>query len=200
MGDAVNSTQGIEPKDKKIFNLKAEKLIREASDNFVYFKDYKKALKQINEVINIDTNHTKAHLLKGDILLVLDKDEEALNAYEQAILTSPKCAQAYGSKASVLDMLGRIKEALAYSSLAFEYIVKSDRELLTSLYDQKISLLCRLKRFEDAKALLSKATNELCKDDSMYLISCYQGLIEESYKEKRRKHELVSKMSLRLVY
>ena len=56
--------------------------------------------------------HTKALLLTGDIKLLTEgNEEEALSAYERAILSCPSSTQALGSKAYVLDILGRYEEA-----------------------------------------------------------------------------------------
>ena len=186
--------------EKKVFNLRAEKLIREAGDSFIYFKDYELALKQVNAVLKIDSGHTKALLLKGDILLCLDNDLEALNYYDKAIESDKECAQAYGSKAGVLDMLGRQKEALECCNKAFEYATAKDKCLMTALYDQKLSILHSLRRFEEAKSVLKNAVKNLPSEDSEYLLSCYYGTIESSYKEKMRKQEIASKMELQLVY
>src|SRR5690554_6861480 len=92
--------------NKKIYNLKVEKLVREASDHFVYYKDYETALEQINEALSIEPEHIKALILKGDILFCIDKDKEALEYFDKAINANPYSAEAYGSKAGTLDVLG----------------------------------------------------------------------------------------------
>lgn len=185
--------------NKKIYNLKAEKLVREANDNFIYHRDYEVALEQINEVLRIEPDHIKALILKGDILFCVDKDNEALEYFDRAINANPNSAEAYGSKAGTLDVLGHQKEALYCCEKAFENVTLKDRHLLPSLFDQKIAILVRMKKFEEAKEALKKCIKSLPKEDGGYIISCYQDLIESSCKEKKKKLEMMEKMSLKIV-
>ena len=194
MNDLMND-HIVEKRNKKVFNLKAEKLVREASDTFIYFKDYELALKQVNAVLKIEPNHTKALLLKGDILLCLDKDKKALECYAMAIESDCHCAQAYGSMAGVLDMMDKPEEALEYCNKAFENATAKDKQLLTSLFDQKLSILHSLGRYKEAQEILQLAINSLPEEDSSYLVSCYQDSIAES-----QSHEIAAKMTLQLVY
>ena len=200
MGNTVNNINSEKNRGcKKIFNLKVEKLIREASDNFVYYRDCETALEQINEALSIEPDHIKALILKGDILFCIDKDKEALEYFDKAINTNPYSAEAYGSKAGTLDVLGYQKEALQYCDKAFENITLKDRHLLPALYDQKIAILIRMKKYEEARLALKKCIKNLPEEDGGYLISCYQSLIELACKEKRRKIEKVNMISLKLV-
>lgn len=200
MRNTVNNHNVIAEKTtKKIYNLRAEKLVREANDTFIYFRDYETALAQLDEVITIEPSHARALLLRGDILLCIDKDNEALESFELAINADPCSAEAYGSKAGTLDILGRQKEALQYCEKAFENITLKDRHLLPSLYDQKIAILIRLKRFDEARNILKRCVKTLSEEDGSQIVSCYQGMIEASYKEKKRKLKMLEKMSLKLV-
>lgn len=201
MINTVNNISNIKDKEiKKIYNLRAEKLVREASDNFIYYRDYETALEQVNEALSIETNHIKALILKGDILFCIDKDKEALEYFDKAINANPYSAEAYGSKAGTLDVLGHQKEALHCCEKALENITHKDKDLLPSLYDQKIAILVRMRKFEEARDSLKKCVKKLSEEDSGYLVSCYQDLIEASYKEKKKKLEKVTRMSLKLVY
>ncbi|MFA6989703.1 MAG: hypothetical protein WC197_06505 [Candidatus Gastranaerophilaceae bacterium] len=189
-----NVDNSIKKHNHKIFNLKAEKLVRKASDAFLYLKDYNKALSLVKEVLSIDPAHTKSHLLKGDILLCMDNYKEALIAYENGIYFNPSCAQAYGSKAGVLDMMNRQTEALECCEKAFEYLNYNDKQLLLSLYDQKISLLTALKKYRKAQQVLSEAVINLSDEDSSYLVSCYGSFIENNDQKN------VGNLLLKLVY
>ncbi len=184
---------------KKIFNLRVEKLIREANDNFLYFRDYLNAMEQVNEILEIDECYVRALILKGDLLFCIDKEKEALEYFEKAINYDPYCSQAYGSKAGTLDVLGRHEEALGCCQKAFENITLKDRELLPSLYEQKITILLELKRYEEAKEALKKSSKLLSKEDYNYLVSCYRSLIDSSCKERKRKLKLAKEMSIQVV-
>ncbi len=184
--------------NKRIFNMKAEKLSREASDNFIYFKRYDLALKLANEALELEPYHTKTLMLKGDILLCIDKDIEALDAYSLAVESEPFNAQAYGAKAGVLDMLGRPEEALDYCSKAFEFITEKDSHLLVSLFDQKLSILHTLGKSTEAKEVLDAAQKCLCEDEGAYLTSCYE---DQLHPEIIKINEITNyETKLKLVY
>ena len=179
---------------KILFNIKAEKLYREACDLF-YSQKYDKALSLLEETTTIDKAHTKAFLLTGDIKLLNSGSEmEALNAYDKALLSNPCSTQALGSKAYVLDILGRYEEAFENCEKAFLYANKADNDQLTSLYDQKISLLCSLKKYDDAAKTLNEAVNNLSEDNGNYLTSCYKQKIIAQKKENKSEQQSTLKL------
>lgn len=186
-------------KSNKVSNLLVEKLIREASDNFSYNRNYELALEEVDRILSIEKDNIKALILKGDILFCMDLDTEALECFEKAISANPYSAEAYGSKAGVLDVLGRYEEALASCDKAFDLSRLKDRYLLPSLYDQKIMLLIRTRRFEEARRILNRALNVLSDEDSSYLSSCYQGMIESSCKLRRKRLAQAEKLSLKVI-
>ena len=191
----MNSSNPIKA-GKKIFNIKAEKLYREACE-FFYLKNYEQSLILLEEAIKLDKNHTKALLLVGDIKLLNDGNEaEALEAYEKAIISNPYSTQALGSKAYVLDILGRFEEAFENCELAFKYANKNDNDQLSSLYDQKISLLCSLKNFNEASKVLSEAIGVLSEENGNYLKSCYAQKINI----KKRANQTENQPDLKLIF
>ena len=181
-------------KGKKVFNMRAEKIFREAQELF-YLKKYDTSLDLLKQVVAIDKNHTKAHLLIGDINLLNENNEtEALAAYEKAILSNPYSTQALGSKAYVLDVLGRYDEAFESCEKAFLYVNHNDNDQLSSLYDQKISLLCSMKKYIEAGKILKEALDVLNEENSNYLKSCYWQKIK--LKQKAEKQEKQSHLKL----
>lgn len=184
---------------KKVCNLKVEKLVRQASDNFVYMADYETALEQVNEALSIESDHVKALILKGNILYCLDKNSKAIDYLDMALNIDPSCSEAYGAKAGMLDMLGNTQDALFNCEQAFLNMSGKDRHLLPSLYDQKIAILISMKKFEQAKESLQCCMKNLSEEDSNYLLSCYQSQIESYCKEQRRKRDLVTRRHLKVV-
>ncbi len=183
---------------KKIYNLRAEKLIRAANDCFVYFKDYEMALSHIQEVINLDPENTRAYILKGTIFFCLDELPTALECFEKAILTDSNSVEAHSLKASVLDINGNLKEALDSCDKAFINVTEKNSELLTSLFDQKIAILIKSKKYREARETLKQCYRYLNEDDSSYIASCYREIIDSLHKKRQRKQKLASQR-LRLV-
>lgn len=177
---------------KKIFNIEAEKLVREASDNFIYFRDYEKTIEQLTRVLEIEPNHVKALILKGNIFFCIDKDNEALECFEKALSLDPFSAEAHGSKANTLDVLGKVKEAFACCEKAFKNITAKDKDLLPSLYDQKIALLIKLKKYEDAKQTLKQCYRYLKTEDSFKIASCYRDIIDTLLREQRYRKKIAT--------
>ncbi len=179
--------------DKKIFNIKAEKLVREANDNLVFLKDYEMAMKQVEEVLEIDPENTRGLILKGNLFFCLDELQLALESYEAALQVNPDSAEALSLKANILDIYGETREAFESCEKAFKNLKKRDKELLTALYDQKIAILIKLKKYEEARQTLRESYNKLGKEDSSYIASCYREVIDNLHKEKQRKKTIAIK-------
>jgi len=177
---------------KKIFNIEAEKLVREASDNFIYFRDYETTLEQLTRVLEIEPEHVKALILKGNIFFCIDRDDEALECFEKALNIDPFSAEAHGSKANTLDVLGKVKEAFACCEKAFKNLTVKDKDLLPSLYDQKIALLIKLKKYEDAKLTLKQCYRYLKTEDSFKIASCYRDIIDTLLKEQKYRKKIAT--------
>lgn len=193
MRNLINNHNDINQKPvKKIFNIEAEKLVREASDNFVYFRDYNTALEQLNRVLELDTSHVKALILKGNILFCLDKDDEALECFEKALSIDPFSAEAHGSKSNTLDVLGKVKEAFSCCEKAFKNLTAKDKELLPALYEHKIALLIKLKKYEDAKLTLKKSYKYLSNEDCFKIASCYRDAIDSLLKEQKYRKKIAT--------
>jgi len=154
---------------------------------------------QIDEALSIEPLNVKALILKGDILFCTDMDQEALEYFDAAIKADPYSAEAYGSKAGTLDVLGHYDEALKFCDRAFELVSIKDKFLLPSLFDQKIALLIRMRKFEEAKKTLNRSVRMLPDDESSYLCSCYQGMIESSCRLRRKKLAQAEKLSLKVI-
>jgi tetratricopeptide (TPR) repeat protein len=82
----------------------------------------------------------EAHRLLGNM-----DYQEALNAYEQAILLDPSYARAYNDKGVALSRLGRYQEALN----AFEQAIRLDPSYARA-YNDKGAALSRLGRYQEA--------------------------------------------------
>jgi tetratricopeptide (TPR) repeat protein len=181
---------------KKVLNFSAERYLKTAGDLFIYHSDYSGALALVEKALEHDPQDTRALVLYGDILFCLNRDIEALQALNQAIKLSPNLPEAHISRAGVLEVLGKHREALQSCKTALDNIGKSKQYLLPSLFDQKIILLIRLKRFREAQQVLNKATYYLDNEELDYLLSSYKGLLDQCCQKRVRVHEKARKLAL----
>src|SRR6266849_2759431 len=94
----------------------------------------------------------KQRLEEGNTLLNLKRDEEALEAYEQAIRFDPNNTVAYNGKAATLDALSRYQEALTVCDQA----ICLDPNYAVA-YITKGNVLNGLERYEEALEAFEQA-------------------------------------------
>jgi tetratricopeptide (TPR) repeat protein len=199
MKNLLTNRSGLQHRqDKKVYYIEAERLVKTANDNFVFFRDCESALEQAEAVLKIDPENAGAYVLKGNIFFCANETDTALEYYEKALSVDPYCAEAHSLKANILDNRGILTEALESCNRAFESIKKRDYELLTQLYDQKMAILIKMRKYEEAKKTLRESFENLSEEDGLYLASCYREAIENLGREKRRRREIAEKR-LRLV-
>jgi len=143
----------------------------------------------------LNPNSSIFHLKRGDLLYNLKRDEEALQAYEQAIQLDAHLAEAYEGKGKVLYGFNRLEEAL----VAYERAIQIAPHLARA-YDGKGWVLWHLNRYEEALAAYEQAI-EL---DPNYF-SAYQGkgnsLFEiQHYKESVTAYESAIQLNSQLIY
>lgn len=154
-----------------VINIKSEILFREAEDCFLYFNQIKKAVKKLDEAIELTPNHHKSLALKGDILYVKGKINEALDVYTQANKFSKNDSKILGSMAICLEAKEEYEKAMYYCDKAFFFINENNCQILQSLYELKISILLKLKEYEKAEKMFSEAKYNLSVDEIVSLKS-----------------------------
>lgn len=104
------------------------------------------------EDLLISLKTKKEWLKEGTALLRLNRNEEALAAYEQAIHLDPNYAHAYIGKGDVLSFIRRFEEALA----AYDQAIRLDPHN-GRFYARKGSLLSRMGRYEESNQARERA-------------------------------------------
>ena len=169
----------------KVFQLGATRDFKIATDLFIYHNDYEGALFAVERALNQDSSNYRAAILYADILFCLHREMEALAVLEDVIEQNPTSPEAYISKASVLEVFGKMREALNCCRLALQYTDSSKAYLLQTIYEQKLSLLINLKAYRAAENVLIAAENVLDGDEYDYLLCTYQREITKA----RRLHQ-----------
>lgn len=184
---------------KKVFNLSAERCLKAAGDLFIYHGDYEGALELIEKALSNEPADARSLVLYGDILFCLNRDIEALDAFNMALSLVPKLPEAYISKAGVLEAMGKYREALHCCKEAFDIITTQKKYLLSSLFDQEITLLIRLKQFRKAMQVLDRAGYYIDKDEYDYLFASYKSMLEGFCKQRRQMRAKAEKQYLKVI-
>lgn len=169
-----------------LLNLTAERLFRQAEDEFFYFSDSKKSLTLLNKILKTNPQMVKAIILKADIKLMQNKFKEAQELYEKAVVLNHKNPRALSSLAACLDMTGNYSLALKYCHLAFREMTIFYMDLYPSLYELKVNLLIKLRKYEKAQNLLDNAVYDLTSEEIGFLKACSQKFLKKKSKLSQR--------------
>ncbi|MFY9622523.1 MAG: tetratricopeptide repeat protein [Pyrinomonadaceae bacterium] len=112
--------------------------------NFYDQEEYETAFKYITDAIALDQNPS-LYSLMGECLYLLDRDDDALAAFDQAIELDPNSIQAWIGKADALASLDRLEEALG--AIDYALILVPDDELALT---NKARILSEVDKFEQA--------------------------------------------------
>src|ERR1044072_3184411 len=115
--------------------------------NFYDREQYETALKYIDDALELDQN-ASLYSLKGDCLYLLEREAEALAAYDQAIQMDHDLVQAWVGKAEVLESLDRLTDALG--AIDYALILDPGNELILS---NKARLLFAVEKLEESVAV-----------------------------------------------
>jgi tetratricopeptide (TPR) repeat protein len=119
---------------------------------YYHRKDYAEAVRQIDLALLINANAASAHNSRGAALKELNRLDEALVSYGNAIALDPAYADAFYNRANVLKEQRRFEEALADYDRAIA--LKPDH---VDAINNRGTTLRALKRFEEALANYDQA-------------------------------------------
>lgn len=158
----------------KVRDLGAQRLYRRANDAFLLEQRYGHALALTNQLLAQHPDHLNGLILKADILFCLRRDHQALATLDHVLSIAPGTLEAHMSRISVLDVLGRRREALAECNLALMNVGPADNHLLPILYDLKLSLLVGLGKLRQARRMLADVVNRVSTGEREYFLATYQ--------------------------
>lgn len=176
--------------EDNILSINAEKLYREAEDDFFYFNKPKRAEKKLKEALAYTPCQIKVLKFLGDIYFATGKMKKAFDYYAQAAALKPSDSVILASLASVNEVFGNYETALKFVELAFQNLLPADVRLYASLSNLKVSLLLGLQRYSDAKAFLDFAKKRLSFEDSGRLSSVNQNILKKKIALKERMEKL----------
>jgi serine/threonine protein kinase len=160
----LHETQPIpDPKSKHklLDNLVKTCLAKDPANRFGNFQELRQCL---SDIYKVETGHAfpppipclehdaRTWCNKGASLDALERPEEALACYEQALRINPRYVDAWSNKGVVLVKLGRVEEALACDDRALEIEPRNAEKLVN-----KAGTLVALGRHEEGLACYDKA-------------------------------------------
>ena len=175
-------------RDDNIINIRTEKLYREAEDCFFYFSQYKKAVKKLDEAINLTPAHAKCLKLRGDIKYSIGKINDALEDYTTAAALKPDDAVLLASISSLYEINGNYVAALAFCNMAISKLNVYNNRIFTQLCELKINILISLQRYSEAENYLNSVKRRFSPHD-LY------GFRNNQYSFLKKKLELIEKIN-----
>jgi tetratricopeptide (TPR) repeat protein len=124
---------------------------------------------------------------------------EALDTFNKVLAINPESVEALISKAGVLDVLGKYREAAECCQRAFQQMKPHQAFLLPSLYEQNIVLLLRLKKYRKAQLLLKSAEGHLPQEEYQSLLGGYSHILERLSQNRRQAKIRADKLALEVV-
>lgn len=109
-------------------------------------EDNEKALEAFDRALELDPNHDRAAINRGNALMNLGRHEEAIAAYDRALELNPKADLAWANRGSVFFDLEDYEQAIASWDKALELNPKD----LETWHNKGIVLGVKLNRFEEA--------------------------------------------------
>lgn len=148
-----------------IADVRAERLFREAEDDFFYFNNIASAIEKLENALMYLPNMLKALMLRANIAFLEGDFDLALVYYKRAESFVP-------NNAKVLAGLANIYEITNQNDIAYEYIEKAMScgcfrysGLSKALVDLKFAVLIKLKRYSEAKKVLDASRSFLTIED-----------------------------------
>lgn len=114
--------------------------------------DHAGALTFMERALAIDSSVASAHFNHGNLLLKLERNEEAAAAYDRAIKLVPHYADAWLNRAGAMRLLGRDEEVVRSCDQALKY-----NEHLFAAHNDRAIALARLDRHEEALVSIGRA-------------------------------------------
>lgn len=148
--ECFNKVLEKDPKNTEALEKKAEILRTVAmSDDYRRLGISQNFLKEIDELLEIESNNAKILNAKALVLNNLNRVEEALDTIDRAIDIEPNYYESWITKANCENLLGNIKEAIRCAERAIE--INPDGKFIANAW------------FMKGLCLKTKCTNEMAK-------------------------------------
>lgn len=146
-------------------DVRAEKLFREAEDDFFYFNKSQEAIEKIEKALTYTPHMLKALMMRANIALLEGNIELALEFYQKAYSFAPDNAKVLAGLANIYEINNQNDEALDYIEKALNSLNSKYSPLNKALIDLKLTILIKQRRYSVAKKLMNEVRPLLSIDD-----------------------------------
>lgn len=175
----------IAEKRKYISDVRAERLFREAEDDFFYFDKIAEATLKINKALEFSPEMLKALIMRANIAFIEGNFEQATQFYKKAETVDPNNIKALAGLANVYEVCNRNDESLKYIEKAMSNLKSENSLIKKGLLELKINLLIKLGQYVEAKKILEKSRYSLNEED--FIALCGNNLATINHKLELRQ-------------
>ena len=177
-----------EKKNIFIADIRAEKLFREAEDDFFYFNDIKSATQKIEKALILVPTMLKALMMKANISLLEGDFSLALHYYQEAKNVAPNNAKVLAALANMYEINEENEKALEYIERAL-ILITTNTPLYKALIDLKITILIKLKKYLLAQKFINQSKSVLSIEDYKDIYVNNNHLIKQKLKLQKKIKE-----------
>lgn len=186
----------LEKREKNgVFDLRTERLYREAEDDLFYFGAFKPACEKIEEALKYSPMCVKALIMRANIAFLNGDFNKVKECYLKALSVDSSDVRILAGLANIYEILEENDLACAYVDEALMYNENMSILLKKDLIELKASILFKQKKYIQAEKLL--------KESKYYLnLSALWALQAGNLPAVRQKADRVKKIhssELRLV-
>lgn len=189
----LNTT--LEKNRKFIVDIRAEKLFREAEDDFFYFGKINDAIEKLEKALMFSPQMIKALLMRANIDVIEGALESALGFYLLAETYSPDNVKVLAGLANIYEMKGQNDKALEYIEKAFDVGFSKFSPLNKVLIDLKFTVLVKQKKYLEAQRIIEKSKYVLSENDFREIQLSNLSILKQKISLQKR----LEKTNLKLV-
>lgn len=152
-------------KKKFISDVRAEKLFREAEDDFFYLNDIESAISKIEKALEFAPNVLKIILMRANMALIEGELEKALEFYKRAELIAPKNEKVLAALANIYEICSDYDKSLEYIDRALANLNLKFSPLRTALIDLKSNIYMKQKKYSEASKVIDVAKYSMITPD-----------------------------------
>lgn len=169
-----------------ITDVRAERLFREAEDDFFYFNKIDSAIEKIEKALVFSPGMIKALLMRANIAVIEGNIDLALEFYKRAEGFAPQNVKVLAGLANIYEMNNENTKAFEYIEKALNIGVSQYSPLNKALLDLKFTVLIKQKKYLEAQKIINKSRYVLSEEDFRELQSNNLSVLKQKLLLKKK--------------